>query len=79
MSRYSAIIAHSFGGPSDVALGELESKPFARHQFRIKVYCAGVNAANRMAVSGTHQRTPQPPFRYVRGRSRRFRRNPCRR
>ena len=62
MAVHRVVEGRSFDGPRDVALGERARRPPGPGEVRLRVRAAGVNAADLMTVSGTHQDNPPPPF-----------------
>lgn len=62
MTDYMAVVSNSFDGPAGVSLETRSRAPIESDWVRIAVKAAGVNAADLMSVSGTHQDTPPPPF-----------------
>lgn len=61
-SSYLAVLAKSFKGPQDVEIASLERDEIQSNEVRIAIRAAGVNVADLMSVSGTHQDNPPPPF-----------------
>ena len=57
-----ALSINTYGPPENAQIVELEAKPCGPEQVRIRVYASGVNPADLMAISGTHQNTPPTPF-----------------
>ena len=61
-SRYLAAVAQSFDGPQSVKIDEVNRDKVSSSEVRVAVRAAGVNVADLMSVSGTHQDNPPPPF-----------------
>ncbi|MHC4046000.1 NADPH:quinone oxidoreductase family protein [Bradyrhizobium sp. 23AC] len=57
-----AILCHSFTGPSDLRLGEIDVPKPAGDEILIDVHAASVSFMDQLLVSGLYQMRPQTPF-----------------
>ena len=57
-----AVICRHWGGPEDLTLEDVEPKPLAAGQVRIRVRAAGVSFATTLVIAGKYQRKPPLPF-----------------
>ncbi|SCB54014.1 NADPH2:quinone reductase [Bradyrhizobium shewense] len=57
-----AILCHSFTGPGDLRLGEIDVPKPAGDEILIDVHAASVSFMDQLLVSGLYQMRPQTPF-----------------
>ncbi|RXH24901.1 MULTISPECIES: NADPH:quinone oxidoreductase family protein [Bradyrhizobium] len=57
-----AILCHSFTGPGDLRLGEIDVPQPAAHDILIDVHAASVSFMDQLLVSGLYQMRPPTPF-----------------
>ncbi|MBR0987969.1 NADPH:quinone oxidoreductase family protein [Bradyrhizobium liaoningense] len=57
-----AVLCHSFTGPDDLRLGEIDAPKPAGDEILIDVHAASVSFMDQLLVSGLYQMRPQTPF-----------------
>ena len=57
-----AILCRDWGGPESLDFGEVERRPLAPGEARLRVYACGVNFADTLMVAGKYQVKPDFPF-----------------
>ncbi|WP_247984593.1 alcohol dehydrogenase catalytic domain-containing protein [Bradyrhizobium sp. 186] len=57
-----AVLCHSFTGPEDLRVGEIEAPKPAGDEVLIDVHAASVSFMDQLLVSGLYQMRPQTPF-----------------
>ncbi|PSO15550.1 NADPH:quinone oxidoreductase family protein [Bradyrhizobium sp. MOS003] len=57
-----AVLCHSFTGPGDLSLGEIDVPKPASDEILIDVHAASVSFMDQLMVSGLYQMRPQTPF-----------------
>ncbi|MDA9477500.1 quinone oxidoreductase [Bradyrhizobium sp. CCBAU 65884] len=57
-----AVLCHSFTGPGDLRLGEIDAPKPAGDEILIDVHAASVSFMDQLLVSGLYQMRPQTPF-----------------
>ncbi len=57
-----AILCHTFTGPKDLVVGEIEAPKPARDEILIDVHAASVSFMDQLMVSGLYQMRPSTPF-----------------
>jgi NADPH2:quinone reductase len=57
-----AILCRDWGGPESLDFGEVERRPLAPGEARLRVHACGVNFADTLMVAGKYQVKPDFPF-----------------
>lgn len=57
-----AVIAHSYGAPEDLRIGEAPDPPVGAGEVRVRVQAAAANFVDALVVSGRYQVKPPLPF-----------------
>jgi len=57
-----AVLCKEWGGPEDLAIGEIESRDPGPGEIRVAIKAAGVNFADTLMIAGKYQEKPDFPF-----------------